>query len=110
MYIIPYYFTIISLLYVLFFLLFFLLFHYYSTIILIIFPIIFDYFRGSHPNFEELADNNSRPMLQAMTDKCPGAPATLQDERASSLYEARSTDSAEKRLLYALFLVLYLLF
>ena len=110
MYIIPYYFTIISLLYVLFFLLFFLLFHYYSTIILIIFPIIFDYFRGSHPNFEELADNNSRPTLQAMTDKCPGAPATLQNERASSLYEARSTYSAEKRLLYALFLVLYLLF
>ena len=92
MYIIPYYFTIISLLYVLFFLLFFLLFHYYSTIILIIFPIIFDYFRGSHPNFEELADNNSRPMLQAMTDKCLGAPATLQNasEHSSSFYEARS--------------------
>ena len=49
-------------------------------------------------------------MLLAMTDKCPGAPATLQNERASSLYEARSTYSAEKRLLYALFLVLYLLF
>ena len=55
----------------------------------------YDYVRGSHPNYQELADTNSRPMLRAMTDKCPGAPETLQNEHASSLYEARSTYSAE---------------
>ncbi len=35
----------------------------YVTIISIIFPIIFDYVRGSHPNLQKLADANSRPML-----------------------------------------------
>ncbi len=42
-----------------------------------------------------------------MTDKSPAAPAQLRDD---SLYEAMPTYSAELRLLYALFLVLYLLF
>ena len=66
--------------------------------------------RGSHPNFQGLAAANCRPMLQAMTDKCPGSPVKVQDEHACSLYAAKSTFSAEQRLLYALFFVLYLLF
>ncbi len=51
-------------------------------------------------------------MRQAMTvtDMCPGEPAKLWDDPASSLYEAKSTYSAELRPLYTLFLVLYLLF
>jgi hypothetical protein len=57
-----------------------------------------------------MAEANSRAMRQAMTDKCPGLPAKLWDDQASSLYEAKSTYSAELRLLYALFFVLYLLF
>ena len=77
------------------------------TIILIIFPIVFDYFRGLHPNFQELADAKCRPMRRAMTDKCPGAPAKVQDEHASSLYEAKPTYLAEQILFYTLFLVLY---
>jgi hypothetical protein len=49
-------------------------------------------------------------MRRAMTDKCPGAPAKLWDDQASSLYEVKPTYSAERRLLNALFLVLFLLF
>ena len=117
MYIMSDYVTIMSLLYVLcqtIMSLLYVLCHpimsHYVTIILIIFPIMSDYVRGSHPNYLEPTDTNSRPMLQAMTDKCLGAQATLQNEHASSVYEARSTYSAEKRLLYALCHVLYLLF
>ncbi len=62
------------------------------------------------PNFQEMADTNSRIMCLAMTDECPGVPAMLWDDKVSSLYEANSTYSAERRLLYALFLVLSLLF
>ncbi len=72
--------TTILLLYPLFSIIFFLIFqikllfsllsHYYSSIVLIIFPIIFDYFRfllrhsnSLHPNhLQELADTNSCPM------------------------------------------------
>ncbi len=81
MFIKSYYFTIISLLYflflslcfLLFFLiqLFFLLNHYHNIIIPTIFPIIFDYIRGSHLNLQELADASSRPMRWLVTDKCP---------------------------------------
>ncbi len=39
-----------------------------------------------------------------------GVPAKLWDDQVSLLNEAKSTYSAEQRLLYALFLVLYLLF
>ncbi len=61
-------------------------------------------------NIQEPADANSRPMLPAMTDKSPAASAKLQDDQANLLYEAKSTYSAQQRLLYVLFLVLYLLF
>ncbi len=61
--------------------------HYQNTIILIVFPIIFDYFKGSRPNLQKLADTNSRPMRRTMTDKCSGAPAKLRDVQASSLYQ-----------------------
>ena len=84
--------------------------HYYVTIIAIICTIISYYFKVLPPYFQELVDAYSRPMHQAMTDKCPGAPAKLWGEQASSHYEAKPTYSAEKRLLYALFLVLFLLF
>ena len=59
-----------------------------------------------------LADADSRPMRRAMTDRsrCPGAAAKLWDDQASLLCEAKSTYSGEQRLLYALNLVLYLLF
>ena len=117
MYIMSDYVTIMSLLYVLcqtIMSLLYVLCHpimsHYVTIILIIFLIMSDYVRGSHPNYLELTYINSRPMLRAMTDKCLGAPATLQNEHSSSFYEARSTYSAEKRLLYTLCHVLYLLF
>ena len=83
-----------------------LLYHYYTNY----FTINSDYIRLCHPNFQELADADSRPMRRAMTDKCPGAAAKLWDDQASSLCEAKSTYSGEQRLLYALFLVLYLLF
>ena len=117
-----YYITIISLLYVLFFLWFFLLYHsrllFHCIISLLYhyytdyFTINSDYIRVSHPNFQELADADSRPMRPAMTDKCPGAAATwkLWGDQASSLCEAKPTYSCEQRLLYALFLGLYLLF
>ena len=49
-------------------------------------------------------------MRRAMTDECPGSPATLWEDQTSLLYEAKPTHSAERRLLYALFLVLFLLF
>ena len=49
-------------------------------------------------------------MRRAMTDKCPGAAAEHWDDQASSLCEAKSTYSGEQGLLYALCLVLYLLF
>jgi hypothetical protein len=45
-----------------------------------------------------------------MTDKFPWAPAKLRYQQASSLYQAKSTYSAERKLLYELFFVLYLLF
>jgi hypothetical protein len=45
-----------------------------------------------------------------MTEKCPGAAAKLWDDKASSICETKSTYSCEQWLLYALFLVLYLLF
>ena len=96
--------------YVTFRLLFFLLWHYLDTIIPILFTIIFDYFRGSCPNWEELADTNSRPMRPEMTDKCPGAPAVLWDEQKSLLYQYKSTYPAVRRLLYVLFFLLYWLF
>jgi hypothetical protein len=89
---------------------FIVLFHYYFTIIPIIFTIIPDYIRGLHPFFQELADANLRPMLRAMTDKCPGVPAKLWDDQASPFNKATPTYSAERRLLYALCLVLFLLF
>ena len=82
--------------------------HCYFTIIAIICTIISYYVRVSHPYFQTLVDANSRPMHRAMTDKCPGAPAKLWGVQASSHYEAKPTYSAEKRLLYALFLVLFL--
>ncbi len=63
-----------------------------------------------HPFFQELADANLRPMRQAMTDKCPGVPAKLWDDQASPFNEANPTYSAERRLLYALRLVLFILF
>ena len=63
-----------------------------------------------HPNFQELVDADSSPMHRGVTDNSPGAAAKLWDDKASSLCEAKSTYSGEKRLLYALFLVLYLLF
>ncbi len=56
---------------------------YYFTIIPIIFTIISDYLRVSHPYFQELANANLRPMLQAMTDECPGVPAKLWDDQAN---------------------------
>ncbi len=49
-------------------------------------------------------------MRRAMTDKCPGVPAKLWDDQASPLYEAKPTYSVERRLLYTLFLVLFILF
>ena len=78
-----------------------LLCHYYTYY----FSINSDYVRLCHP-----PGAVSRPMLRAMTDKCPGVAAKLWDDQASSLCEAKSTYSGEQRLLYALFLVLYLLF
>ncbi len=45
-----------------------------------------------------------------MTDKCPGKPAKLWDDQASQFNEAKPTYSAERILLYALCLVLFLLF
>jgi hypothetical protein len=78
---------------------FIVLFYYHFTIILIIFTIISDYFRVSHPYFQELADAISHPMRQGMTDKCPGVPAKLCDDQASLYYEAMPTYSAERRLL-----------
>ena len=45
-----------------------------------------------------------------MTDKCPGVPAKLWDDQVSPLYEAKASYSAERRLLYTLFLVLFILF
>jgi hypothetical protein len=84
--------------------------HYYVTIIAIICTIISYYFKVLPPYFQELVDAYSRPMHRAMTDKCPGAPAKLWGEQASSHYEAKPKYSAEKRLLYVLFLVLFLLF
>jgi hypothetical protein len=95
---------------------FIVLFHYYITTIPIIFTIFSDYIRVLHPYFQELplavADANSRPMRQAimMTDKCPGVPAKLWDDQASLFYEAKPTYSAERRLLYAIFLVSFILF
>ena len=83
-----------------------LLCHYYTYY----FTINSDYVRLCHPNFQEQADAVSRPMRRAMTDKCPGAAAELWDDQASSLCEAKSTYSGEQGLLYALCLVLYLLF
>ncbi len=76
-----------------------LLYHYYTNY----FTINSDYIRLCHPNFQELADADSRPMRRAMTDKpeCPGAAAKLWDDQASSLCEAKSTYSGEQRLLYA---------
>ena len=84
--------------------------HYYVTIIAIICTIISYYFKVLPPYFQELVDAYSRPMHRAMTDKCPGAPAKLWGEQASSHYEAKFKYSTEKRLLYVLFLVLFLLF
>ena len=83
---------------------------YYITIISIIFTIISDYIRVLHPIFQELADTNCRPMHPEMTDKSPAASSQLLDDQASSPYEAMPTYSAKRRLLYALFRVLYLLF
>ncbi len=78
----------------------FLLYNFYNIIIIIIiFPIISDDIRGLHSNLQELADANSRPMSWAMTDKCPAASTKLLDDQASLLYEAKSTYSAEWRLL-----------
>ncbi len=57
-----------------------------------------------------MADANSRPMRQAMTDKCPGVAAKLWDDQASPFFQAMPTYSAERRLLYTLFLVLFILF
>ena len=111
-----YYVTIMSWLYVLFILLFFLLCHnslYYVTImslLLLLFVLLFHIISNFCLYFQELVDAYSRPMHRAMTDKCPGAPAKLWGEQASSHFEAKPKYSAEKRLLYALFLVLYLLF
>jgi hypothetical protein len=81
-------------------------------IIPIIFHMIFDYFRGIRPNLQELADANSRPMRRAMTDKWPVAPAALRDsdEVESLLYQNKSTYLGEWRLLYALIVLLHLLF
>jgi hypothetical protein len=92
--------------------LFSLLYYYYFTIILIIFTISSDSqaIRVEHPNFQELADANCRPMRPEIADKSPAAPAQLRDDQASSLNEAMPTYSAEIRLLYTLSLVLYLLF
>ncbi len=84
--------------------------HYYVNIIAIICTIISYYFEVLPPYFQELVDAYSRLMHQAMTDKCPGAPAKLWDRQASSHYEAKFKYSAGKRLLYVLFLVLFLLF
>ncbi len=89
---------------------FIVLFHYYFTIIPIIFTIISDYIRVLHPFFKELADANLRTLRRAMTDKCPGVPAKLWDDQASPFNGAKSTYSAERRLLYALCLVLFLFF
>ncbi len=89
---------------------FIVLFYYYFTIIPIIFTIISDYIRVLHSFFQELADANLRPLRRAMTDKCPGVPAKLWDDQASPFNEAKPTYSAERRLLYALCLVLFLLF
>ena len=63
-----------------------------------------------HPDFQEPADANSLPMRPAMNDRSPAASAKLRDDQTSLFYEAMSTYSAEPRILYALFLVLYLLF
>ncbi len=57
-----------------------------------------------------MADAICRPMRPEIAEKSPAAPAQLQDDQASLLYEAMPTYLAELRLLYALFLVLYLLF
>ena len=64
-----------------------LLYHYYTYY----FTINSDYIRLCHPNFQGLADADSRPMRRAMTDRCPGAAAKLWDDQASSLCEAKST-------------------
>ncbi len=89
---------------------FIVLFHYYITIVPTIFTIISDYLRVLHPHFRELSDTNQRPMRRAMTDKCPGVPAKRWDDQASLFNEAKPTYSAERRLLYALCLVLLILF
>ena len=47
--------------------------HYYTDYVILLCQIMSDL----HPNYLELTETNSRPMLQAMTDKCPGAQATL---------------------------------
>ncbi len=88
-------------------------FMYYFTIIFY-YTFYFYYYFWLHQGFASLfpgaGDANSRPIRQTMTDKFPGAPTKLWDDQASSHYEAKPTYSAEKRILYALFLVLFLLF
>ncbi len=49
-------------------------------------------------------------MTRTMTDKFRGVPAKLRDEQASSLYQAKSTFSAEQRLLFAFFVPLHSFF
>ncbi len=85
-----YYFTINSLLYLLFLLLF----------LIISFASL----------FSGAGDANSRLIRRTMTDKCPGAPTKHWDDQASLHYEDKPTYSAEKRVLYALYLVLFVLF
>jgi hypothetical protein len=124
MYIILYYITIISLLYVFYLLLYHLLYHsvllyhsiisllyhFYITFISLLNTIFSDYISVLHSNFQEPSDANSLPMRPVMNDRSPAASAKLLDDQTSLFYEAMSTYSAEPRLLYALFLVLYLLF
>ena len=76
----------------------------------LLYVLFFYYFRLCQALSSQFSGAVSRPMRRAMTDKCPGAAAELWDDQASSLCEAKSTYSGEQRLLYALFLVLYLLF
>ena len=94
-------------------LLYHVLYHYYITIILIIFLLIPIISRFCIPIFRSwwtlILVLCTEGWLISVQDG-PGAAAKLWDDEASSLCETKSTYSCEQWLLYALFLVLYLLF
>ncbi len=109
----PYYVTIIRIIIILFFLLlflwllFFLLCHYY-------FNYFFYYFWSCQGFASQFTEAGRRQFSScALSDDCQvsmGASEIRRNQQASSLYQAKSTYAAERKLLYALLFILYLLF